>query len=204
MRQHCTSIEYAWITQDENLKHSWDEYISYLYASAFMNNSRYDNHDRKKLFNFQFSRYQEPTKKVYLSKYDYSKLPEGWNDSQEELEDRDVVSNPDDDISEDSRDFPKKQAKRELVNAADMKELEELDDLLGDLDPEQSSPKPKHLHSAAMRDADIDDQLDDIDPSMFSAPVKRTAATAQQSDMNITSADLDELMDEYLQFKDAA
>lgn len=95
-----------------------------------MNNSRFDGQDRKKLFNFQFTRHQELVRNVYLSKYDYMKLPEGFGDVKEDSLENDIVSNPDDDISDDG--FITMKAP---LNKQDLQELEELDDLLGDNDP---------------------------------------------------------------------
>lgn len=137
-----------------------------------MNNSRYDGKDRKKLFNFQFTRYNEPVRNVYLAKYDYMQLPEGLNELAEVKDNLDVVSNPDDDISDDGFLVVKAP-----LNEKDLEELNDLDDLLGDLDP----------HT-------------------LSQPTKRTATTAiiatESQKVEIVTQDdlkeLDDLMDEYI------
>lgn len=147
---------------------SWDEYISYLYAASFMNNARYDSHDRKKLFNFQFPRHLELTPGVYLSKYDYMKLPEGVGDQAANQEDNDVISNPDDDISDDGFVMQKRP-----LNDKDLEELEELDDILADNDPYTISLPTKRT-------------ADSVERQQYQ--------NVTQEDL----ADLDDLMDEYL------
>lgn len=137
-----------------------------------MNNSRFDSHDRKKLFNFQFQKYLQPVKTVYLAKYDYMSLPESFQEKFPEQDERDIVSNPDDDISEDA--FEPRKTK---VNQEDLRELAELDDL-----------------------------FDDTDIDKLAAPVKMNATTASSTaeeppDIAITQAELDDLMEEYLELK---
>ena len=158
-----------------------------------MNNSRYDSHERKKLFNFQFTKYQEPTRKVHSAKYDYMKLPDSWQDADTAMEERDIVSYPEDDISLDSEDFASKPIIRESLNAVDLQELEDLDDILGDVDTNI------HLqHTHVLDEKEIDYLLDEIDPNVISAPIKKTANSVDQ-DINITQEDLDDLMEVFLE-----
>ncbi len=174
-----------------------------------MNNSRTDSKDRAKFFNFQFPKYQEKTRGVFLSKYDFFQIPSTLLGEDPNAGDAEVISHPEDDISDEdnlsidlsidltdykpqpSKPLPDKQILDELddieqlmhLQSAQPKQLELIP--LNPRTPTQSPPKRPELKEKEKKPAE--------------KPLEaRPAITAPGEPVQVTQAELDELLDEYL------
>ena len=191
------------MTQDENLRQAWDESLSFLFAGAFMNNCRTDSSDRNRFFNFQFPRYQEKTRAAYLSKYDYFRIPPALLDDGLLAGESDAISNPEDDISSEEDPQARRPGLSKESFLLDKNILDELDDIDQILEQQASHPKPLELIELNPRTPaqSPPKRLDHKDKKREASEKQAEANTdprRPQEPVQVTEAELDELLEEYL------
>jgi len=206
--------------RDEGSRVSWDEYITALYCFGFMNNSRHDNKDRRRLFNFQFPKHLDRKRDHYLSRYDYWNLPKEFI-GEDGLSDPQIDLNPEDDIdSGDSSHEPPVVAKKVLQGSVQMNaaEIEDLEDELADiLMPEPkgamtfpieiiggidsaSPPTVKRLITASPKSKKVSNSSQNVHAQ--NEPINKNSKGQPIVIDDVCEEDLDELLDEYLEMQD--